>query len=135
MRMSALRQRPPQGSYVNSDGVLLAQMSLLGRFYEVPSIFSSAGDTSAFRVPSGGIQRKAEPLTFPEFRHLLEYFLSIYRAPLGGGQKFRCYFMLLPWIKIHFRLMLKDLIMRPIRCSTTSKSQNNIKQEMGARPS
>jgi hypothetical protein len=60
MRMSALRQLPPQGSYVNSDGVLLAQMSLLGRFYEVPSIFSSAGDTSAFRVPSGGIPAKSQ---------------------------------------------------------------------------
>ena len=36
MRMSALRQLPPQGSYVNADGVLLARMSLLGRFYEVP---------------------------------------------------------------------------------------------------
>src|SRR5512133_46681 len=36
MRMSALRQLPPQGSYVNADGVLLARMSLLGRFHEVP---------------------------------------------------------------------------------------------------
>jgi len=36
MRMSALRQLPPQGSYVNADGVLLVRMSLLGRFYEVP---------------------------------------------------------------------------------------------------
>jgi len=41
---------------------------------------------------------------------LLEYFLSIYRAPLGAGQKLRCYSMLLPWIKIHFRYMLKDLL-------------------------
>jgi glycosyltransferase involved in cell wall biosynthesis len=41
---------------------------------------------------------KARALTFPEFRQLLEYFLSIYRAPLGAGQKLRCYFLLLPWI-------------------------------------
>jgi hypothetical protein len=53
---------------------------------------------------------KTRTLTFPEFRQLLEYFLSIYRAPLGAGQKVRCYFMLLPWIKIHFRHMLKDLL-------------------------
>src|ERR1700747_844992 len=36
MRMSALRQLPPQGIYVNGDRVLLARMSLLGRLYEVP---------------------------------------------------------------------------------------------------
>src|SRR6516164_7687038 len=36
MRMSALRQLPSQGSYVNADGVLLARMSLLGRFHEIP---------------------------------------------------------------------------------------------------
>src|SRR2546425_3952447 len=32
IRMSALRQVPPQGSFVNSDGVLLAEMSVLGPF-------------------------------------------------------------------------------------------------------
>ena len=36
MRMSALRQIPPQGMYVNGDGVLLARLSLIGRFYEIP---------------------------------------------------------------------------------------------------
>jgi len=41
---------------------------------------------------------------------LLEYFLSIYHSPLGAGQKLRCYAMLLPWIKIHFWHMLKDLL-------------------------
>ena len=30
---------------------------------------------------------RTRDLTFPEFRQLLEYFLSIYRAPLGAGQK------------------------------------------------
>jgi hypothetical protein len=41
---------------------------------------------------------------------LREYFLSIYRAPLGAGQKLRCYYMLLPWIRWHFTRMLKDLL-------------------------
>jgi glycosyltransferase involved in cell wall biosynthesis len=133
MRMSALRQVPPQGSYVNSDGVLLAQMSLLGRFYEVPEhLFISRrhiGQSSTilparllqprFRLtnrcstlpsPEWWDPAKTRALTFPEFRQLLEYFLSIYRAPLGAGQRLRCYSMLLTWIKIHFRHMLKDLL-------------------------
>jgi glycosyltransferase involved in cell wall biosynthesis len=133
MRMSALSRIPPQGIYVNGDGVLLARMSLLGRFYEVPEyLFISRrhmGQSSTilparlskprFRLtnrhctlpcPEWWDPAKSRALTFPEFRLLLEYFLSIYRAPLGTGQKLRCYYLLLPWIQIHFRPMLKDLV-------------------------
>jgi glycosyltransferase involved in cell wall biosynthesis len=134
MRMSALRQIPPQGIYVNGDGVLLARMSLLGRFYEISEhLFVSrrhrAQSMAALPVrlkqprrlrltnryptlpsPEWWDPAKTRALTFPEFRQLLEYFLSIYPAPLGAGQKLRCYSMLLPWIKIHFRHMLKDLL-------------------------
>jgi hypothetical protein len=41
---------------------------------------------------------------------LLEYFLSIYRSPLGAGTKLRCYFTLLPWIKWNSIGMVKDLL-------------------------
>src|SRR5262249_4241223 len=53
---------------------------------------------------------KARTISFPEFRELLEYFLSIYHAPLGVGQKLRCYFMLLPWIKTRRKRLWRDLI-------------------------
>jgi len=162
MRMSALRQLPPQGSYVNSDGVLLAQMSLLGRFYEVPEhLFISRrhiGQSSTllpvrlaqprFRLtnryctlpcPEWWDPAKSRALTFPEFRQLLEYFLSIYRAPLGAGRKLRCYFMLLPWIKIHFRHMLKDLIIAAdqvlYNVQVAKTPSTDFKQEVGARRS
>jgi glycosyltransferase involved in cell wall biosynthesis len=133
MRMSALHQVPPQGIYVNGDGILLARMSLLGRFYEVPEqLFISRrhiGQSSTilpvrltqprFRLtnrhgtlpcPEWWDPGKTRALTFPEFRQLLEYFLSICRAPLRAGQKLRCYSLLLLWIKIHHRFMLKDLV-------------------------
>jgi glycosyltransferase involved in cell wall biosynthesis len=133
MRMSALRKIPPQGIYVNGDGVLLARMSLLGRFHEVPEpLFINRrhiGQSSA-TLPARLRQRrvclttrhsnlpcaewwdpaKTRALTFPEFRQLCEYFLSVYRAPLDAAQKLRCYFMLLPWIKIHRRALLSDLL-------------------------
>ena len=133
IRMSALRQIPPQGIYVNGDGVLLARLSLLGRFHEIPEyLFISRrhiGQSSTI-LPARVAQprfrltnrhgflpcaewwdpRKARTPTFPEFRQLLEFFLSIYRAPVSARQKFRCYSMLWPWIKIHHRWMLKDLV-------------------------
>jgi glycosyltransferase involved in cell wall biosynthesis len=143
MRMSALRQLPPQGSYVNADGVLLARLSLLGRFYEVPEYLfinrrhsGQSGASLPIRVTQPRRFRlttwycsslpcpewwldpsKSRALAFPEFRLLLEYFLSIFNAPLGAGQKLRCYFMLLSWLKAptgtstsHFTQMVKDLL-------------------------
>ncbi|MGC2203674.1 MAG: glycosyltransferase family 2 protein [Stellaceae bacterium] len=134
MRTSALRQLPPQGIYVNGDGVLLARMALIGRFYEVPEHLlvsrRHSGQSVAtlpvrlkqprrFRLtnrycmlpcPEWWDPTKARALTFPEFRLLLEYFLSVYRASLGAGQKLCCFLLLLPWIEIHFGYMLRDLL-------------------------
>jgi glycosyltransferase involved in cell wall biosynthesis len=134
MRMSALRQIPPQGMYVNGDGVLLARLSLIGRFYEIPEHLFISRHHSAqsirtlpvrltqlrrFRLtnrysvlppPEWWDPAKTRALTFSEFRLLLEYFLSIYRSPLGARRKLRCYCLLLPWVKIHSRHMLKDLL-------------------------
>ena len=36
IRLDALHKLPPQGSYAHSDRVLLLQLGLLGRYYEVP---------------------------------------------------------------------------------------------------
>ena len=134
MRMSALRKIPPQGSYINADGVLLARMSLLGRFHEIPEyLFISrrhAGQSSAvlpvrvmqprrFRLtnrhctlpcPEWWDPAKTRALTFPEFRRCFEYFLSIPRAPLGAGQKLRCYCIYLGWIRWSVIAMVKDLL-------------------------
>jgi FkbM family methyltransferase len=135
MRMSALRQIPPMGSYVGADLVLVARMSLLGRFHEIPEhlfICRWHGGQSVRTFPDRLKQprrfrltrwcgrrpcsdwwegpAKTRALTFPEFRILLEYFLSIYRSHLGAGQKLRCYAVLLPWAKMHFVRMLYDLL-------------------------
>ena len=133
MRMSALHQIPPQGIYVSGDHVLLVRMSLLGKFHEVPehlfiSRHHSGQSTKTLPVrlqrprfhltnrygslpsPEWWDPAKTRTISFPEFRKLLEFFLSVYRAPLGVGQKLRCYSILLRWIKIHFRRMLKDLL-------------------------
>jgi glycosyltransferase involved in cell wall biosynthesis len=133
MRMSALHQLPPQGIYVNGDRVLLARMSLLGRFREIPEpLFISRRHTgqSVERLPVRLITRrfrltkrygtlpctewwdpaKSRSIRFPEFRQLLEYFLSIYRAPLDTGQKLRCYSSLLSWIEMRYNYMIGDFL-------------------------
>jgi glycosyltransferase involved in cell wall biosynthesis len=133
IRMDALKQLPPQGSYVNSDGVLLAQLGLLGRYYEIPErLFINtrhAGQSSQTvpnRVKQKGLRltrrygtlpspewwdpKLRQKLTFPEWRQLKEYTASIHRAPLGISGKIRAYPLMILWIKRHFRRMMKDLL-------------------------
>ncbi len=135
MRMDALKQLPPQGSYVNSDGVLLAQMGLLGKFYEVPDyLFIStrhSGQSSKslpvrvkvkkrrFRLtnrhgtlpsPEWWDPTKAKTISFPEWKQLREYFLSVWKAPLPLSLRCKGLLLLAPWIAKHFRRMMKDLL-------------------------
>ena len=133
MRLSALQSLPPQGSYVNSDGVLLAQMGLIGRFYETPEfLFISTRHSNQssqvkpvrlkaprFRLtnrhgtlpsPEWWDPNKTSTITFPEWRMFREYFLSITGAPLTPWQRLRCYLLLTPWLVKHFRRMGKDVL-------------------------
>jgi glycosyltransferase involved in cell wall biosynthesis len=133
IRRDALLRIPPQGSFVNSDGVLLSQLSFLGKFYEDPEyLFTSrrhetqSSKTLPVRVkqrrfrltnrfgtlpcPEWWDPQKAKRITFPEWRQLREYFLSIFRAPIGPMRQLRALGLLAPWIVKHFRRMIKDLV-------------------------
>jgi glycosyltransferase involved in cell wall biosynthesis len=132
-RMDALRQCPPQGSYVNADGVLLAQAGLIGRFWESENFLfintrheNQSSQTVPARLNGQGFRlirkhgtlpcpewwdpAKSHALHFPELRQLYEYAASIGRARLSAWQKIRAYSLLGPWTRRHFRRMMKDLL-------------------------
>ena len=53
-RMSALKKLPAQGSFAHADRILLAQLGLLGRFYEAPQrlfISTKHGGQSIWTMP------------------------------------------------------------------------------------
>jgi glycosyltransferase involved in cell wall biosynthesis len=131
-RLDALLQCPPQGSYVNSDGVLLAQVGLLGRFWESDKVLfintrheSQSARTVPVRLKTEGFRlirrhgtlpcpewwdpSKSRAVTFPEFRQFYEYATSVKRAPLSASQKVHAYALMTIWTKRHFRRMMKDL--------------------------
>jgi glycosyltransferase involved in cell wall biosynthesis len=133
IRREALTQVPPQGSYVNSDGVLLAQLSFLGRFYEDPErrfISRRHNNQSSktlpvrlkkrrFRLtnrygtlpcPEWWDPNKTKTFEFPEWRQLREYCGSIVMAPVTRSEQVRCFGLLARWIPKHFRRMMKDLL-------------------------
>ena len=133
MRTEALVRVPPQGSYVNSDGVLLAQMSLLGRFYEDPEYLfisrrheAQSSQTLPVRLkkrrfrltnrfgtlpcPEWWDPNKTKSIEFPEWRQLAEYTASAWHAPLKMSERLRCLALIAPWIGRHFRRLMKDLL-------------------------
>jgi glycosyltransferase involved in cell wall biosynthesis len=133
MRLDALRRVPPQGSYVNSDGVLLAQMGLLGPYYEIPERLwintrhaGQSSQTRPARIKQTGFRltkrygtlpcpewwdpKQSRKVNFPEWKQLTEYTKSLSLIPLSFGQKLRAYPLLLLWLKRHFRRMMKDLV-------------------------
>lgn len=133
MRSEALIRVPPQGSYVNSDGVLLAQMALLGPFYEDPDCLfisrrheAQSSQTLPVRLkkrrfrltnrygtlpcPEWWDPHKTKSIEFPEWRQLAEYTLSAWNAPLPISKRLRCLALLAPWTGRHFRRLLKDLL-------------------------
>jgi glycosyltransferase involved in cell wall biosynthesis len=152
IRREALLRIPPQGSYVNSDGVLLAQLSFLGRFYQDPErLFISRRHTRQssqtlplrlknrrFRLtnrygtlpcPEWWDPNKAKSIQFPEWRQLREYYGSILRAPIRSIERFQSLALLAPWIVKHFRRMMKDILLAAdqvlynLQMSSTSEAE------------
>jgi glycosyltransferase involved in cell wall biosynthesis len=133
IRRDALLRLPPQGSYVNSDGVLLARLSFEGRFWEDPEyLFTSRRHLAQssktlpvrlkkrrFRLtrrfgtlpcPEWWDPNQTKTISFPEWRQLKEYFLSTLKAPVGQWERVQSLALLAPWTVKHFRRMMKDLI-------------------------
>lgn len=153
IRLDALKRLPPQGSYVNSDGVLLAQLGLLGRYYEVPErLFvntrhsGQSSQTVPVRVKHKGFRltrrygtlpspewwdpKLTRKITLPEWRQLKEYTVSIQHSPLRTTEKIRAYPLIAIWIRKHFRRMLKDLLIAADQILFNWQNRNTAKRQI-----
>jgi glycosyltransferase involved in cell wall biosynthesis len=133
IRLDALRKLPPRGGYVHSDRVLLLQLGLLGRFYEVPehlSISTRHTGQASWTMPErnrvGGFRltwrwgtlpspewwdpAKARELTFPEWNAAKEFARSVTCSSLRRGQRLKCYSMIARWAWNYRRRFARDLV-------------------------
>jgi glycosyltransferase involved in cell wall biosynthesis len=105
MRADVLRRTAVMGNYAGSDVVLLAEISLHGRFAELPEyLLSRRSHPGAyshevniekmreFYTPS---KKRGTALMFRHWRHLLEYARAVIRAPLASGEKLRLFVYIL----------------------------------------
>jgi Glycosyl transferase family 2 len=133
IRLDALRKLPPRGGFAHSDRVLLLQLGLLGRFYEVPehlSISTRHMGQAAWTMPErnrvGGFRltwrwgtlpapewwdpARARKPAFPEWNAAKEFTRSVARAPLSKAQRLRCYTAIAHWALHYRRRFARDLV-------------------------
>lgn len=109
IRTDVLRRVLPYGSYPNSDRTLVAALALHGPFYQVPEVLYLRRDHPGRATRVGDWRAKAaildpryaDRLRYPLVRIYVEYVMGfvtgIWRAPLTGTQRLRCYGEVARW--------------------------------------
>jgi len=124
IRADVLRMTPLMGNYIGADFNLLAEISLIGRIYEIPEVLffrrshpESYGHRAERKWINGfKYQEKMAwwtqnyTFSFERWRFCLEYFKSVRRSPLKWSERLLCYTQILKWfVKRGWFLMGKDL--------------------------
>jgi glycosyltransferase involved in cell wall biosynthesis len=96
IRTEVLRRIAPYGTYVASDICLLAELTLYGKFWEVPEFlfFRRLHEDASSRKNLAELQVYYEPhrpagVWMRNWRHLWEHVLAVRRAPLPASEKAR----------------------------------------------
>jgi glycosyltransferase involved in cell wall biosynthesis len=108
MRSNTLKETQLMGSYIGADRNLLAEISLLGRLYEIPQYLffrreypQSYTDREDFKYSDKlkwwtGTNGNRK-IVFPYWKISLEYINSVRRSPLVWSERQRCYAQILKW--------------------------------------
>lgn len=127
IRSEALRQTPRMPNYGHGDGVLLARLSLLGRFHKIDAYLFQARRHPeqsmlqfSYDLYRGGLdyrayaewfdQSKRGMLLMPQWRILAGYYIAIWQTPIHRATKLRCHMHILRWIVRNRTQLWGDLI-------------------------
>jgi glycosyltransferase involved in cell wall biosynthesis len=106
MRSDVLRSTRLQGGYIGTDKRVLAEMSLRGRFVEVPEValFYRQYPAQAKRYQASAASKDVYvggAVTWrsyvPRLNNFLGFWTAVTQAPLSVGQKLGCYLAVLSW--------------------------------------
>ena len=135
IRASALRRTDLMGNYPHGDGVLLAQLALIGRFIETPNraFFprthmdqSMSAMTDRYQYAAWFDPSRAGKILLPYWRVFWEYSRSVGRARISMAKKLRCCGYLCRSLVSYRRKLVRD-VARAIRY-TLSRRRLNPKQ-------
>ncbi len=109
MRSDALKKTQLVGSYIGADRNLLAEIGLVGRFFEIPEylffrrehlqsytnrVDFKYCDKLRWWAGSNGIRKTV----FPYWKICVEYFNSVGRSSLAWSERRRCYAQIAKWL-------------------------------------
>ena len=118
IRTSVLQETDLIGHYEASDIILLAELALRGKVYEVPEhLFlrrdhpqmSGRANPTAQAIAAWFDPTNRKQLVLPMNRLLLEHIRAIHRVPMSTQERLRCYLQLLTFIRWKRREMGKEL--------------------------
>ena len=119
IRRSSLEKTRLIGNFTSSDRVLLAELALLGKFYEVPDnlFFRRDHIQSSVRAYPSAIERATwfDPEgrrvnQLPKWRLIFEYIKSVSLVRIGWYEKTICYIQTVKWLCWDRRKLKKELI-------------------------
>jgi glycosyltransferase involved in cell wall biosynthesis len=133
-RMSSLQRLRPLGSFAHADRILLAQLGMAGRFFEVPErlfISTRHEGQSVWTMPTrtgsksfrltrnpGSLPNlewwdpsRSKAITFPEWNSFGQYCQSIRNSPLTPSQKVRAYGLMARWAAKYRRRLMGDVVL------------------------
>lgn len=119
VRSNALVQTPLLGDFSGADLALIARLSLVGQFFEVPEhlFFSRDHQQRSTKAMSNPYFRagwfdpdKEGKLVFHKWNTFLGYLNAIKQTSLSLSEQIYCYFHLLTWLSKHGDKLLKEAI-------------------------
>jgi len=119
IRASVLK-RSPKGGYAGSDRVLLGELALSGRFYQIPEylFFHREHSQTASNVHLDlrmfdswfAPERAKKRFRFPSWKLLVEHLRSIRDAPLSRRERVRCYLGMVRWLRAFRHRLIDDVL-------------------------
>ena len=119
IRIELLRKIQVFGNFADADRVMLAELSLHGRYSQIPDFLflhrehqlraTNVYPQSRFQRTAVLLSSKRVKIVFPHFRQFGEYIACIHRAPLSWRERLSCYWEMLRWLRQYWRRMLHDV--------------------------
>ena len=128
IRSDVLRRTSLMGAYAGADRNLLAELALLGPFYEIPEALFMRRDhpntlSRKFRdvrdmadyVHKTEARAESQLIHIPTIRRALGYWDSLNRVPLSAQDRFACLGVLGKWAMIRGRNWVAKRLTAPVR--------------------
>ncbi len=121
IRSNVLKKTRLLGNFAAHDRPLLTELSLHGRFYEIPDFLFLEREHNQrsvraydFRNPYKAIvwydPKRAGRLIFPAWRLFAEHVAGINRGPINWSERAHCYIEMVKWLRRCKQDMVRDLV-------------------------